>query len=69
MTAAKTTIRLNPEVTALVQQARAHLQKALDALPSDGQPVTLTHLQKATGPTMRASTLIRRAHTFQKTTA
>ena len=64
-----TTTGLNPEATTLVQQARAQMQKALDALPSDGQPVTLANLHKATGPMMRASTLIRRANQVQQTTA
>lgn len=60
---------ISPEATTLVQQARAQMQKALDALPSDGQPATLTHLHKATGPVMRASTLIRRANALQKINA
>ena len=64
-----TTTRLNPEATTLVQQARAQMQKALDALPSDGQPVTQANLHKATGPTMRASTLIRRANQAQQNNA
>lgn len=63
------TTRLNPEATTLVQQARAHLQKALDALPSDGQPVTLANLHKATGLILRSATAIKRAHTFQKSNA
>lgn len=64
-----TTTRLNPEATTLVQQARVQMQKALDALPSDGQPVTLANLHKATGPTLRAGTAIKRAHQVQQNNA
>lgn len=67
MTAKTTT--LTAEAAALVQQARVQMQKALDALPSDGQPVTLANLHKATGPTLRAGTAIKRAHILQKTNA
>lgn len=58
-----TTTRLNPEATTLVQQARAQLAKALATLPAEGHPLMVSHLHAVTGPTMRASTLIRRAHT------
>lgn len=69
MTAAKTTA-LTAEAAALVQQAAGAMCKALATLQqANGRPLTVADLHKATGPTMRASTLIRRANQVQQNNA
>lgn len=57
---AKTTA-LTPEATALVQQARVQLSKALATLPAEGHPLMVSHLHAVTGPALRAGTAIKRA--------
>lgn len=69
MNAAKTTI-LTAEATTLVQQAAGVMCKALETLQqANGRPLTVGDLHAITGHTLRAGTAIKRAHTFQKTTA
>lgn len=66
---AKTTT-LTAEAVALVQQAAGAMCKALETLhQANGRPLTVADLHALTGPTLRAGTAIKRAHTFQKSNA
>lgn len=66
-TAAKTT-RLRPDAASLIPLIRHNLVKALNAMP-EGEEPTLAHLRAITGPALRASTAIKRAHILQKPNA
>lgn len=66
---AKTTT-LTAEAVALVQQAAGAMCKALETLQqANGRPLTVADLHALTGPTLRAGTAIKRAHTLQKSNA
>lgn len=68
MSTPKTT-RLNPDAASLIPLIRHNLVKALNAMPETGEEATLAHLHAITGLILRSATAVKRAHTFQKTTA
>lgn len=66
---AKTTT-LTAEAVALVQQAAGAMCKALETLQqANGRPLTVADLHALTGPTLRAGSAVKRAHTLQKSNA